>query len=90
LESGELDQVLKEVKSSIVGLCCCQELVMYWYASGDHEFERADEKVIEFMFSYVNEATKKAKVLVCSYVLGCLKAGYCWFNVKFILMKINH
>jgi hypothetical protein len=27
---------------------------------------------------------------VCSYVLGCLKARYCCFNLKFILANINH
>ncbi len=90
LESGKLDQVAKKIKSSVVIMCCSQELVMHRHASSHHEFKRVNEEVVEFMFSYIGEATKKAKVLVCSYVLGCLKARYCCFNLKFILANINH
>ncbi len=63
---------------------------MHWHSTSYHEFQGSDEQVVEFVFGYVGEATKKAKVFMCSHVLGCLKACNCWFDVKFVLSMVNH
>ncbi len=64
--------------------------MVHWHSSRYHKFQRAKEEVVKLVFCYVSEATLKTKVFMRSDVLSCLKTGYCWFNVQFILTVINH
>ena len=63
---------------------------MHWHSSRYHKFQRTKKEVIKLVFGNVSEATLKTKVFMRSDVLSCLKTGYCWFNVKFILTVVNH
>ena len=63
---------------------------MHWHSSCNYKFKGTKEEVIKLVFGNVSEATLKAKVFMRSDVLSCLKTGYCWFNVQFILTMINH
>ena len=64
--------------------------MVHWHSSCYQKFQRTKKKIIKLVFGNVSEATLKTKVFMCSNVLSCLKTGYCWFYVQFILTVINH
>ncbi len=90
MKSGKFNEIPEKVETSVVIVGCCQELMVHWHSSSYHEFKGTKKKIIKFMFGYVSKATLKAKVFMSSNVLGCLKAGYCRFNMEFILTVVNH
>ena len=90
MKSGEFNEIPEKVETSIVVVSSCQELMVHWHSSRYQKFKGTKEEVIKLVFGNVSEATLKAKVFMRSDVLSCLKTGYCWFNVQFILTMINH